>query len=138
MASLSGYSMQPSYLVLLGDITGSHLWFVVTQAFLVRLTRHHCFPYLSFTARLGVGVGFEEIEPGSGVSVGLGPSGEDRVQWLTSCGRHSSFLCSFVHWCLTVWLVVFRCSHVNFKCVGITLLSSTPNNPCCICAPDSR
>jgi hypothetical protein len=108
MASLSGYSMQPSYLVLLGDITGSHLWFVVTQAFLVRLTRHHCFPYLSFTARLGVGVGVEEIEPGRLVSGALRAGGEDAGVG-SRAGASFALLCSFGHVCLTVRLVVFTC-----------------------------
>lgn len=51
----------------LGDMTGSLLWFVVAQAFLVRLRLLHCLVCLAFTARLGVGVGFEEIELGGGV-----------------------------------------------------------------------
>jgi hypothetical protein len=123
MAGLSGYRLRLSFVSPLGDMTGLVLWFGVAQAFLGRLTRHHCLPYLSFTARLRVSVGFGWIGAGSGVSVGARPIVESPVERaslrmhramlgaglgsLASYAVQHPLLCSFGHVCLTVRLVVF-------------------------------
>jgi hypothetical protein len=64
-----------------------------------------------------VGVGFEGIEPGRGVSVAMSLSGESRVGWAYELGSEFEslvFVCSLVPDSL-FWGVLF--GWVNFKCV---------------------
>lgn len=66
----------------LGDIrgVGSSFSFVGAQAFPVRLRLLHWVARRAYCGGLGVGVGFEGLGPGRGVSVGLGPIVEPRAR----------------------------------------------------------